>query len=398
MANYRYIAKTSAGESVEGVMQADSEAAVLRTLGDRDLFPIQVSTAEVSERQLGGGKVRKRDVGTFFGQMSDMLRSGVPLLRTLETLIKASTNQALAEVVRGLRDSVAKGQTLANSMAEFPRAFSSLHVAMVRAGEEAGFLEDVLENLAAFVERQDELRSKVRGMLIYPVVLSIIGVIMLLGIMLLVVPKFKEFFVGIDLPLPTRVIFTTSDILSNHFSLAIALAVLAGIGIWAFRRSEMGRGIFEKLRMNLPFLGKVNRAVGIARFSRIFGTMLHNGVPILHALEISKDAAGSQIIADQIAAAAENVRAGEPLAEPLRQFNTFPPEVIEMIAVAEESNQMDKVLVQVADKVERQTNQKVDAVVRLIEPLILMLLAVTIGFVAAGLLYPIFTMAETLSE
>ena len=397
MANYKYIAKTSTGEEVIGVMQGDSEAAVLRTLSDQDLFPVQVSSEEVVRERFRSGRIRAREVGVMFQQMADLLRAGVPILRALETMVRASANRTLAEVIRGLGEQVAKGRTLADSLGDFPKVFSPLHAAMVRAGEEAGFLEDVLENLADFIERADELRSKVRGMLIYPCVLTGIGAVLMLGILIFLVPRFKMFFQNMALPLPTQIIFGASNLLVNHFALFLAIVVLAGIGLWALGKSEFGGVLWQRMRVSLPLVGKVNRSVSVARFCRILGTMLRNGVPILRALDISKGATGSAIIAADIEVAAENVRAGQPLVEPLKASGSFSPDVIEMIAVAEESNQMDKVLVKIADTVEKRTNRQVDTAVRLIEPLILVVLAATIGFIAVGLLYPIFMMSQALT-
>lgn len=394
MANFHYIARTSVGEQVRGVMQADSESAVLRTLSERKLYPVQV--APTGERQAGvrSGRVKMAEVGMLFRQMGELLRAGVPMLRTLDTLVRSASRPGMLAVVRDLREQVAQGRTLADAMQDQPRVFTSLHWSMVHAGEEAGFLEDVLENLAGFIERQDELRSKVRGLLIYPCVLLGIGTVLMTLILALLVPKFKGFFPDMTLPIPTRIIFAASDLLTQHAALLVAVLFLLGVGLVAFARSEVGRSLRERLRLSLPLLGKLNRSVSVARFCRILGTMLHNGVPILRALDISKDATGSAILAAQIEHAAENVRAGEPLAEPFRDSGIFSPDVIEMIAVAEESNQMDTVLVRVADTVERRTNRQVDTVMRLIEPLILVVLAGTIGFVAVGLLYPMFLVSQ----
>lgn len=396
MANFQYIARTSVGEQVRGTMQADSEAAVLRTLSDRELYPVQVTAAEDRPSAVRTRKVTSTDVGVFFRQLGELLRAGVPMLRTLDTLVRTASKPAAGAFIRELRDQVSQGRSLADAMSEQPEVFTGLHVAMVRAGEEAGFLEDVMENLAGFIERQDELRSKVRGMLIYPCVLVGIGGLLMLGIMLFLVPKFKGFFSDMTLPLPTQMIFGFSDLLVHHLGLLLAVVFLLAIGLGAAARSEVGRALREKLRLSLPLIGPLNRSVSVARFCRILGTMLHNGVPILRALDISKDATGSALLAEQIETAAENVRAGEPLAEPLRDSGIFTPDVIEMIAVAEESNQMDTVLVRIAETVERRTHRQVDTVMRLIEPLILVLLAGTIGFVGVGLMYPIFLMSQKL--
>ncbi|HOF19216.1 MAG TPA: type II secretion system F family protein, partial [Phycisphaerae bacterium] len=198
---------------------------------------------------------------------------------------------------------------------------------------------------------------------------------------------------GITLPAPTAMLFALSAALTEHLTLMLGTLAAAIIAVTMFFRSPTGRRAWGRWQLRVPLMGKVIRLLGITRFCRILGTMLHNGVPILQALAISKDAAGVGPLTDAIEQAAENVKAGDTLAEPLSRSGLFPAEIVEMIAVGEESNQLEKVLVQVADTIERRTNRQVDTAVRLIEPLILVLMAVTIGFVAVGLLYPIFTMA-----
>ncbi len=397
MATYQYIARDTSGKEVTGVMQADSETAVVRTLDERDLYPVRVTeNIQTSPLQIAGG-IRLRDLGVMYGQMADLLQAGVPMLRTLETLGRTATNSRLARLVIEVRDSVSAGKTLAEAMGNHPKTFSDLHVAMVRAGERAGFLEDVLSNLSEFLERQDELRSKVRGSMVYPMILVTLGAAAMLFILVVLVPRFEPFFTGMALPAPTRVLFAASGLLVNHKWLLLGLVILIVIALRALLRSKWGRLKWEHLRLKLPGLGKVIRTVSITRFCRILGTMLANGVPILQALEISKDAAGSTLLAENIVAATDSVRAGEPLARPLGSSGLFPPEIIEMIAVAEESNQLERVLVQIADSIERRTNRQVDAAVRLIEPLILVVIAVVIGFVAIGLMYPIFMMSQTLT-
>lgn len=404
MPQYSYKAKTASGETVEGVMQGETEASVLRTLQQRDLFPVHVLEADESgEVQYGEHgatklKVKRREVGVYYSQLADLLVAGVPLMRSLETLISVQKPGPMKQVQSGVRDHVAKGEGLSASLRQFPTVFSELDAAMVAAGEEAGFLEDVLNDLADFIDRQDDLRSKVSGMMVYPVILMSLGVVILIVMLAFVVPKFQGFLSSMELPLPTKVLFALSDLMTKHSSLMVALLILFGAGVWALFKSDAGKDYWERLRFKLPLVGKVNRSVAIARFCRILGTMLHNGVPILRALTIGKDATGSVVMSEEIEEAAESVRAGEPLAEPFRRNGTFPGDVVEMIAIAEESNQMDNVLLQIADTVEKRTGRLVDAVVRLIEPLILVGLAVTIGFVAMGLLYPIFMMIESLSS
>jgi len=398
MVTYRYIAKTTGGRQVTGTIQADNETAALRTLDDRDLYPVQVEPGErAATASVSRAKIRTRDVAIVYGQLSDLLAAGVPMLRALATIIRATPNQHLSRIIGEVHESVAAGRTLAESMGAHPEAFSSLHAAMIRAGEQGGFLEDVLGNLAEYLDRVDDLRSKVRGAMIYPLVLTFVGVAAMLFVLIALVPKFRTVFGdATGLPAPTRMLFALSDLLVNQWVLMLGLIVLTAIGVTAMLRSKPGAKLWARWQIKVPLVGNLIRTVAITRFCRILGTLLNNGVQILQALTISKDAAGSVLLAESIAEATEHVRAGEKLAEPLASSGLFPPEVIEMIAVAEESNQMEKVLLQIADTIERRTNRSVDTVVRLIEPLILVVIAGAIGFVALGLLYPIFTMSQSL--
>ncbi len=397
MANFQYIAKTTGGEEVSGAIQADNEAAVVRSLRERSLFPVQVQEQTARASTFRGGRVRVRHLATLYSQVADLLRAGVPLVRALETLAKATTNPTLKRVVGSVREAVSEGESLADAMAQHPEVFGTLHVAMVRAGERAGFLEDVFANLGEFLERQDDLQSKVRGALIYPAVLVVVGLLVMVIVLLWMVPKFEGVFEGMPLPLATEILFATSTAM-REYSLLLAGGIVAAVGgLVAAVRSDSGRELWDRWKLKVPILGGVLRSLCITRFCRILGTMLRNGVPILQAMNISKDAAGNVVLAEAVENATDSVRSGEPLADPLRSSGLFPPEIIEMIAVAEESNQLEKVLVEIADTVERRTNRAVDTAVHLVEPLILVVLAGAIGFAAFGLLYPIFTIARTLN-
>ena len=397
MPTFDYIAKDPSGAERSGVMQADSEAAVVHTLGQRALFPVTISPRTAAAGRGGMGKrVKLRELSVAYGQLADLLRAGVPMLRALEILSRATVNARLVQLIDQVREDVASGQTLADALGAHRKVFSDLHVAMVRAGEHAGFLEDVLTNLGGFLERQDELRSKVRGALVYPVLLAVLGAVAVTVILLFLVPQFQQFLADVPLPLPSKMLFGLSNSLRTHGLLIVGAAVLIALPIGGYVRSEAGRRVWAAWQLRIPLAGKAVRMVAITRFCRVLGTMLANGVPIIQALGISKDATGNALLAEAIEQAAENVRAGEPLAEPLQRSGLFPIEIVEMIAVGEESNQMENVLLHVADAVERRTNRQVDTAVRLIEPLMLMFMAGAIGFIAIGLLYPIFTMARTM--
>lgn len=402
MIKFRYTARDPAGRKVEGVLEAETEGAVMRLLEERRLYPMSVSGQGVSSSGAGGGKpkrkVRNRDVGIMYGQLADLIGSGVPLLRALDSLVKSTVSPSLKELLREIKASVAEGKSLTESMRDYPEVFPPLHTAMVQAGERASFLEQVLRSLAEFLERLDELRSKVMGAMIYPALLTMLGVTVMLAALIFFVPKFQPLLANAKKPLPTEILFAASTAVRSYwYLLALGAGLVVGIVITQLR-SESSRKTMERWRLKVPVVGDALRLLAITRFCRILGTMLANGVPLLQALKISKDATGSSLLAERILEATEAVRDGKRLSEPLAVGDFFPEQILAMISVAEESNKLDKVLVQIADTVERRTNRQVDQAVRLIEPVILCLVAAGIGFMALGLLLPIFTMASALGS
>lgn len=402
MPEFQYTARTDGGDRVNGSMEADSEAAVLRMLDEKNLFPISVfacaARAKGETPAPRRKKVRSRDVGTMYGQLADLIGSGVPLLRALDSLVKSTVNPRLVALMREIKKEVADGKSLTDSMRQFPETFPQLHTAMVQAGERASFLEEVLRSLSEFLERMDDLRGKVLGALIYPLMLTVVGLAVMIGALVAFVPRFEPLLEGIDQPLPTTVIFGLSHAVRGYwFLLLLAVGGLAA-GLWMALRSETGRMLMERWRLKVPVLGLTLRMVAITRFCRILGTMLANGVPLLQALSISKGATGSPMMAERIAEASENVRAGKSLTEPLAVGGLFPAQILAMLSVAEESNKLEKVLLQIADTVERRTTRQIDTAVRLVEPVILCLVAAGIGFLALGLLLPVFTMAGSLGN
>lgn len=399
MADFLYHAKTATGETVNGVVSAETEATALRVLADRNLFPLTLrNPAAETRRRTVRQRIRTRDVGILYGQLADLIGSGVPLLRALDTLVQSTVNKRLVAVMREVRGAVADGKSLTDALRGFPEVFSTLHTAMVQAGERASFLEDVLRSLSGFLERLDELRNKVLGSMIYPALLAAVGSVVLTGALLFFVPRFEPLLGDAPKPLPTELVFALSRALRGYWYLLALAAGGLGVLLWSAISSERGRRLLEEWRLRVPVIGDALRLLAITRFCRILGTMLANGVPILQALAISRGATGSRILGDRITEAMENVRGGKPLTEPLRQGGYFPEQILAMIRVAEESNRLDKVLLHIADTVERRTNRQVDQAVRLLEPLILCLVAMAIGFLALGLLLPIFTMASALGR
>lgn len=399
MPKFQYTARNLSGGKVAGLIEADGEGAAIQLLERKELYPVDIwNTEDKADNRLFRGRISNRDLGVMYGQLSDLLGSGVPLLRALKSIVKSTVNKRLKGVLGDIHNSVADGKSLYESMAEHHNIFPALHTVMVQAGERASFIEEVLESLSVFLERLDELRGKVLGALIYPVMLVMLGGTVMVSALVFFVPKFEPMLAGIEKPMPTEVIFFLSESIRNYWAIiATAIGGLVAF-FWSAMQSQSSKRAMERWRLKIPVAGTAMRMVAITRFCRILGTMLANGVPILQALAISRDATGSALLAENIDDAIKNVRAGEPLTEPLKGGGLFPEQVLAMISVAEESNQLQKVLLQIADSVERRTNQQVDQAVRLIEPVILCMVAAGIGFLALGLLLPIFTMASSLGQ
>lgn len=396
MPTYTYSAKTVQGELIQGVLTADSQQAALHMLDERALYPVNLKEG-VTE---GGGSVFGRRVklstlSTMYNQLADLLRAGVPVLRSLDLLCRQNAHPALTAVMRVVRDDVAGGVSLAEAMAKHPKVFANLHCSMIRAGERGGFLEDVLQRVATFVDRQNQLRSKLIGAMIYPVVLLVACIGVVIAMMTVVVPKIRPLLEAQpDLPVLTRMIFSLSDTVRDYGWLLGGALVLAALGIIAYFKTKQGQYNKDVWKLKLPVAGRLFTMVAVCRFCRTLGTLMASGVPILQALQIAKDSADNQVLANAVEAAAENVRKGDPLATPLARCQLFPLDILDIISVGEESNTLDKVLVEVADSNEARTAQMIDTAVRLLEPVLIVIMAVIVGVIAMGLLLPILGMAS----
>ncbi|HEX5272224.1 MAG TPA: type II secretion system F family protein, partial [Gemmataceae bacterium] len=318
MPDFVYTALAGTGARTQGTLSAGSEREAAAILDARGLFPIQIAPAKGSVAlKPGGPKVKSRVMAAFYAQLADLLHSGVPLLRSLEVLERQSSQPNLSAVLRDLRAKVADGTSLAEAMGQFPRAFNELAVSMVRAGQEGGFLEDVLKRIADFTEHQEDLKAKVVGALAYPVFLGGVGFIVLNALVLFFVPRFEPIFKRLeekgDLPLLTQAIVGLSHMLW-HWGWAVVLLVIFLVWLYLrWARSPAGRLRVDSIRLRVPGMGTIYLSLALSRFTRILGTLLHNGIPILLSLRIAKDSTGNRVLANAIDRSAENIKAGDKL-------------------------------------------------------------------------------------
>jgi general secretion pathway protein F len=402
--DFTYEALAGSGLRSNGTLSANSERDAMAILDARGLFPVRIAAAKAAggtaQRFGWKRKVRGRFMATFYSQLADLLRSGVPLLRSLEVLERQTSQPILGGILREVRAKVADGTSLGEAMAEHPGAFNELAVSMVTAGQEGGFLEDVLKRIADFTEHQEDLKSKVIGALAYPILLSSVGFIVLNILVIFVVPLFEPVFKKLDdkgeLPALTQYLVGTSHLLQDRWYVLVGGFALAYFLYRRWSSTESGRLRLDGWRLRLPGVGGIYLQFALSRFTRILGTLLKNGIPILQALRIAKDSAGNKVLTQAIEQSAENIKGGDSLAAPLAACKHFPRDVVEMIAVGEESNNLENVLVQIADALDKRTSRQLDLFVRLLEPLMLLLMAAVTLVVVAGLLLPVFKISKAI--
>jgi type II secretory pathway component PulF len=402
MPEFAYKARNHAGSDVIGTISATTRRDALCALGDRELFPLSVEDAAPARIQWQRKRrIKTHLLATTLTQLADLLQSGVPLLRSLDVLAEQAVHPALAEVLGDVRNQVAEGKPLDEAMARHPQAFSELTISMVRAGSEGAFLEDALKRTADFLEKQEELRGRIVGAMTYPAILATAGCCITVVLIVFFVPKFSELFARLEeqggLPMPTVMLLAISALLGKYGLFVAAGLAAAAYAVRRKLRTEQGRLFADRAKLKIPIAGKIFLGYAISRFCRVLGTLLRNGVPLLKSLEISSDSTGNRVLAQAIRASAENVSSGETLAKPLAACGLIPRPVMAMIGVAEESNNLDNVLIHIADGIDRQTSVQLDLMVRLLEPLTLMIMASAILFVLIALLLPVFQMSSTIT-
>jgi len=395
MPDYQYTARGVSGQQVSGVLTAGSEKEVLASLAAQRLFPLHVEMAaasKASEKQILR-RVPARYLAVFYSQLADLLKSGVPLLRSLELLGRQTTHPALKSVLQDVRDQVADGSRLYDAMRQHPKAFTELMISMVRAGEEGGFMEDVLKRIADFTEHQEELKGRVVGAMVYPMFLLSVGGLVVAALMVWFVPRFEPIFENMsqrgELPLTTSSLLAMSNFAQHYWPIALGATAAAVYALIYYLRTPQGKYRLDQFRLRAIGMGPIVRNLSIARFCRVLGTLLGNGVPVLNSLRIAKDATGNKVLSEAIDRAADNVSTGKSLARPLGASGQFPEEIVEMIAVGEEANNLENVLINISENLDRRTGRQIEMAVRLLEPILLLMLAAVVLYVVIALLLPI---------
>jgi len=401
MPDFAYIARDNTGQKVSGSLSAATEREVINILSGRLLFPVKVSAEKASAAPGAHMRVRGQMMATVYSQLAALLRSGVPLLRALAVLREQTSNKNLKAILEDVHHRVEDGSNMADAMLRYPKAFNEMAINMVRAGAEGGFLEDALDRVASFTEQQEDLKARTISAMVYPLLLGSAGTIVVTALIVFFVPKFAVMFERLrergELPWATDMLLWVSDT-SRSPAMLVILPTVAAIGFFVYVRMQnpAGRRLADLVRIKVPMIGPIFLAFAVARFCRVLGTLLHNGVPILKALEISREAAGNRVLTEAIAQASENISSGHSLAGPLASSGHFPKMVVEMIAVAEESNTLDTVLVGLADDLEKRTSRQLDLMVRLLEPIMLIALAGVVLMVVIALLVPVIKMSQSL--
>lgn len=405
MSVFTYKALGKDGRESAGSLSADNRAAAIAQIMDRGLHPVQVeekggngkAAAARSDETGKEGRVSQKSVEAFTRELANLLSGGVPLARALHLLRREASNPAARYVWGKIHDDVVDGKPLAEALARWPKAFSGVYIAMVRAGEAGGFLDLVLAQIAEFRTRETDLKGKVKAAMLYPVVLAGLTVCVLVFLLTYFIPKFSRIFeeFGSNLPALTRAVIFASDIVKGY-GLVIGVAIV--VGIIVMRRavdSEAGRRSFERAVLSVPVLGQVIAHFALVRFTRMLGTLLQAGVPLVASLRVAKEAIGNQTLADTVNHAIEEVQRGTALSKALATGGKlFPPSVIEMVAVAEETGRLDKELVRLSAAYEADLDRQLRMLVALAEPALLFCMAAVIGTVVVGMLLPVFNLQD----
>jgi len=391
---YKWSGKAANGDVIKGEITSASEQEVKAYLRKQRIIPKSVSKKPKSLlASFGGGSVTDKDLVIFTRQFSTMIGAGLPLVQTLEILSTQTENKFFAKSIGEIKNDVEGGSTFADALKKHPKIFTDLYTNMVAAGEAGGILDTILIRLATYIEKAQNLKRKVKGAMVYPSVTMTVAIAVIVIIMVFVVPTFGKMFetLGGELPLPTQMIINMSDFLGGIGGL-ITLGSIIGLVIFViqFKKTARGRKLIDRLILTLPVVGILFKKVAVAKFTRTLGTLISSGVPILDGLNITAKTAGNKIVEESVMMVRQGVSEGKTIAEPLSEAKVFPPMVTQMIAVGESTGALDNMLEKIADFYDDEVDIAVSNLTSMIEPVLMVFMGTTIGFIVIAMYLPIF--------
>ena len=401
MALFNYTA-TRNGKTTKGTIESGSKEAAIATLNKQGLRPIIVSETN-SKRGKKRGKVKQKELVVFTRQLSTMISAGVPMTKAFATLQSQTENKYFKEVIGGIFKDIEGGGSLAEALAVYPRVFSEVYVNMVRAGEAGGILDEILKRLATQVEKEATMRKKIKSASAYPVVIFSITILAFFGIMIVVIPKLGKIITDLGgpdakLPVYTQAMLAMSTFMQKNAIFIIIFVALTIFFLRRYLRTPKGKYKFHALLLKLPVIKTIITKIAIARFSRTFASLMSSGVSVLEALEVTGGAIGNKVIEEELKKAAKEVKNGKQLSEPLSKSDHFPPIVAQMLAIGEETGEIDTILVKVADFYEEEVDAVIDGLSSLIEPLMIIVLGGMVGLIAASVMGPIASLSQNVDS
>jgi type IV pilus assembly protein PilC len=404
MASFKYKAKNAKGESVSGRVGGGNEDEARGKLARQNLTvltikPVRDRNSSKATNKRAKPNAKKGELELFTRQMATMISAGIPLLECLEIQREQAESPGFANCLGFVIEDIRGGADLSAAFAKHPRVFTEIYVSMIRAGEESGQLDEILNRLAEYLEAAAALRSEIKAAMTYPVVSLVLVTAITMFLMVAIVPKFKEIFDGIGVALPGFTIFvmSISMFMKSNFLLCMGGMVGGIIGASIYRKTNQGKAVFDQILMRTPVFGPLFRKVALSRFARTFSTLIKSGVPILGALEIVADTAGNTIIRKAVLESLEEVRRGEPLADPLAQHWIFPPMVTRMIGIGEKSGALEALLSKISDFYDQQVEAEVKSLTSLIEPLMIATMGIMVGGIVLAVFLPIMKLQQTLT-
>ena len=397
---YKYKAIDVSGNSVQGIVDAESIKTANEKLKRQGVYLSSLNEVNrIKSRKFfpfGGVSISELAISTR--QFSTLISAGLPLEASLSALSEQAEDQKLKEVLTQVKGKVSEGSSLANALNEHPTVFPDLYINLVKAGEASGTLDVVLLRLADFLEKQSALKSKVRSALIYPIFMFFIGMAVVLFMVSFVIPRISKIFEDSQKALPfiTVVLIETSNFISQNFIVILILFVAISLLIFRFKNTPRGKMFFDRMALKIPIFGKLNSMVIISRFTRTLGTLIASGIPLLDALKISGAVIGNSVYLETLDSVSQNVREGSSLAKPLRDSEVFPPLVTRMIAVGEQTGEMEEMLSKIADIYDQQVETTVSTLTTLLEPVMILGIGAVMGFIVFAILLPIFDLTSTI--